>query len=89
VILCKTQQKFSNGSEFRAFIRVDNSGQQIWGEIKPAAKEMPILDIGNYTEVEVTLPLINSLSDEHLIDKLVRHFNISRIDNFNIEFGLK
>jgi hypothetical protein len=50
---------------------------------------MPILDIGNYTEVEVTLPLINSLSDEHLNDKLVRHFNISRIDNFNFEFGLK
>jgi hypothetical protein len=76
-----------DGKEFRIFIKVDTSRQEIWVEIQK--EEKPTRDIGTDTEVEVTLPLPKSLDDnEYWTYKLKRYYNIYKIGKSRTDFSL-
>jgi len=77
-----------NGTESRVFINVDNAIQYIWAEIQPPAK--PTRDIGNDTEVEVTLPLPKSMDDDEYwwIERLREYYNLYKIAKSRTNFSL-
>ena len=67
-----------NGKEFRAYIIVDIAKQERWTEITEEKK--PSRDIGNDTEVEITLPILNSLDeDSWWLDRLLEYHQKSKI----------
>ena len=67
-----------NGKEFRAYIIVDIAKQERWTEITEENK--PSRDIGNDTEVEITLPILNSLDeDSWWIGRLLEYHQKSKI----------
>ena len=75
-----------NGKEHRVFIRLDTSRQEIWTDIE---KEKPAKDVGNDTEVEVTLPIRKSMGDDvECISRLCRYYNIYKIGKSRTLFSL-
>ena len=67
-----------NGKEFRAFIRVDSARQERWNEI--IQEQKPSRDIGTDTEVEITLPILNSLDEDSFwIGRLQNYYNKAKI----------
>jgi hypothetical protein len=81
-----------NGREYKAFIRVDNSKQKIWTELQQ--EEKLSRDIGNDTEVEVTLPLPTTkipdtfcTPEEHWVTKLARYYDMYKIGKSRTDFS--
>jgi hypothetical protein len=76
-----------NGKEYRVFIKVDTSRQEIWAEIKQ--EEKPTEDVGNDTEVEVTLPLPKSMIDnDECISRLYQYYKKYKIGKSRTLFSL-
>jgi len=76
-----------NKREFRVYIKVDTSSQRIWIEIQ--VQKEPSRIIGFDTEVEVTLPLSESLEDAvHCINRLTQYYNIYKLGKSSIDFSL-
>jgi len=77
-----------NGKETKIFIKVDNCLQRIWAEIEQKGK--PDKDMGNDTEVEITLPLPRSGEDyDYWIGRLKQYFNIYTIGKSRTIFTLE
>ena len=73
-----------NGQEYRTFIRVDKSNQNILAE-HYGPYEIASASLGNDTEIEVTLPIFTS--DIHTtLAKLVRYYKIYRLAKSNTYF---
>lgn len=67
-----------NSKEFRAFIKVNSARQERWTEIIQEHK--PSRDIGTDTEVEITLPILNSLDEDSFwIRRLQNYYDKARI----------
>ena len=77
-----------NGLQFHVFIKVDTlSHPPIWPEIHPQDK--PTRDIGNDTEVEVTLPIINStLHDRFYINRLLGYYKDYKLGKSRTSFSI-
>jgi hypothetical protein len=77
-----------NGKETKIFIKVDNCLQRIWAEIEQEGK--PDKDMGNDTEVEITLPLPRSGEDnDYWIGRLKQYFDIYKIGKSRTIFTLE
>ncbi|MBV9176360.1 MAG: hypothetical protein JO297_04930 [Nitrososphaeraceae archaeon] len=79
-----------NGKEYRAFIQVDKSSQNIWakahGPCEVSAEADAVAALGNYTEIEVTLPV--PTSDRHVIlARLEKYYKIYKIAKSNTYFS--
>jgi len=76
-----------NRKEFKIFLKVDFSKQEIWAEIKQMNQQT--VNIGNDTEIEVTLPIENSL-DEHekLLAIMKSYYDRYKIGKFSNKFSL-
>lgn len=76
-----------NKKEFKVFIRVDFSRQLISSKVEPQNEVNP--DIDTDTEVEVSLPIGNSL-DEHeaILTRMKRYYDIYKIGKSRTNFTL-
>lgn len=79
-----------NGKESKVFIKVDNSSQRIWAEIEQEIKPSTPMDLGNDTEVEITLPLPRSENDnDYWVNRLKDYFKMYKIGKSSIIFTLE
>jgi hypothetical protein len=79
-----------NGCEYKAFIKIDSSKQKIWTEIQQENK--PTRNIGNDTEIEVTLPVVQEQSysgeEGNWLARLKRYYQIYKIGKSRTDFNL-